>query len=59
MKNSNPNQGEKILSRGMPSVRGVIRRGIFRGIAGKRRREKVKTKRRILHMSRRMTDPML
>ena len=55
----NSNQGEEISSRRVSGVGGVVRRGIFREIASRKRTEKAKAKRKIPRMSRRVMDVLI
>ena len=59
MTNPSQNQGMEIPSQEMLAVRDVVKGGIFRRIANKRRMEKAKVKRKTPCMSQTLTDLML
>ena len=59
MANPSLNQGEVIPSQRVPDVGDVVKRGIFKGIASKRRMEKAKAKKKTPRMSRTVMDLML
>ena len=59
MINPSLNRGEIIPNHGVSDVSGVVKRGIFRGTATRKRMEKAKAKRKIPGMSQRVMDLML